>query len=225
MAYINGNEVLFSPKIIKASDVNDNPLHFAKTLTFESMNVFGKAVVELNIGKVSTLDRLFYVTTSENKNTTVENLTINHNGQPISMSEMIYSTGSSSNDNALKYLTLNIDTSKCQNFKGIVQGRQGLITIDGKPLDFSSNTQSSIACFNMCYSLVDFRVAKGTIKQSFNVSATSVLSAETVESVIDGLADLTGKETQTLSLNNAVGNKLTDTQKATITAKNWTLAY
>ena len=74
----------------KSAGVGDNPLDYAKSLTFESMNVFGKANVVLDLGKVTLLERLFYVTTSENKNTTVENLTINHNGQPISMSEMIY---------------------------------------------------------------------------------------------------------------------------------------
>ena len=46
-----------------------------------------------------------------------------------------------------------------------------------------------------------------------------------MQSIIDGLKDLTGAESQTLTFHSAVGNKLTDTQKATITAKNWTLVY
>jgi hypothetical protein len=208
-----------------AGSVGDNPLDYAKSITFANMNVFGKSVVELNVGKVSTLERLFYGTTSANKNTIVEHLTINHTGQPVSMQEMICTTGSSSDDRILKKLTLNIDTSKCQYFKNFVRGKLGLEIIDGTPFDFSSNVESTITTFSNCGQLTDFRVVKGTIKQNFNVSACSSLSNETVESIIEGLADLTGGTTQTLSLNNAVGKKLTDTQKAAITAKNWTLAY
>ena len=51
------------------------------------------------------------------------------------------------------------------------------------------------------------------------------LSDETIQSIIDGLADLTEQTTQTITFYATVGAKLTDEQKATITAKNWTLAY
>jgi hypothetical protein len=210
---------------ISVGSVGDNPLDYARTITFANMNVFGKAVVELNIGKVSNLDRMFYGTTSASKNTIVERLTIIHNGQPTSMQEMICTTGSSSDDSILKKLTLNIDTSKCQYFKNFVRGKYGLTIIDGTPFDFSSNVESTITTFTSCGLLTDFRVVKETIKQSFNISSCNSLSNETIENIIEGLADLTGKETQTLSLSNAVGKKLTDEQKAIITAKNWTLAY
>ena len=210
---------------ISAGGGGDNPLDYAQTLTFASMNVFGKAVVELNAGKVLDLGRMFYGTTSANKNTIVEHLTINHNGQPISMQEMICTTGSSSDDSILKKLTLNIDTSKCQYFKNFVRGKLGLTIIDGTPIDFSSNIENTITTFSNCHKLTDFRVVKGTIKQSFNISSCYSLSNETLENLIEGLADLTGGTTQTLTLHNTAGKNLTDEQKATITAKNWTLAY
>ena len=54
---------------------------------------------------------------------------------------------------------------------------------------------------------------------------SSVLSADSIQSIADGLADLTGQTAQTLTLHATVGAKLTDAQKATITAKNWTLVY
>jgi hypothetical protein len=65
----------------------------------------------------------------------------------------------------------------------------------------------------------------GEITKDFNLSRCSKLTAESADSVIEHLADLTGKTTQTLTFHNTVGSKLTEAQKQQITAKNWTLAY
>ena len=65
----------------------------------------------------------------------------------------------------------------------------------------------------------------GEIKKSINFSRCTKLSAESVQSAIDHLADLTGTTTQTLTFASAIGSALTEEQKAAITAKNWTLAY
>jgi hypothetical protein len=65
----------------------------------------------------------------------------------------------------------------------------------------------------------------GEITKNFNLSRCSKLTAESADSVIEHLADLTGKTTQTLTFHNTVGSKLTEAQKQQITAKNWTLAY
>ena len=66
---------------------------------------------------------------------------------------------------------------------------------------------------------------EGSIDVNFDISATAVLTNESVQSIIDHLKDLTGATTQTLTFHTDVGAKLTDEQKASITAKNWTLAY
>ena len=66
---------------------------------------------------------------------------------------------------------------------------------------------------------------EGVISKSIGFPNSQKLSDASIQSVIDHLADLTGQTTQTLTFHSTVGNKLTDTQKATITAKNWTLAY
>ena len=79
--------------------------------------------------------------------------------------------------------------------------------------------------FNYIYSLVNVRFVANTIKLSIAFAQSDNLSTETIQSIIDGLADLTGGTAQTLTLHSTVGSKLTDTQKATITAKNWTLVY
>lgn len=65
----------------------------------------------------------------------------------------------------------------------------------------------------------------GTITKNMNLSRCDKLTDASVQSVIDHLADLTGQTTQTLTFHATVGGKLTDAQKAAITAKNWTLVY
>lgn len=64
----------------------------------------------------------------------------------------------------------------------------------------------------------------GTIGNSISFSQSSKLSSDSVQNIIDCLADLTGQTTQTLTLHATVKSKLTDVQIATITNKNWTLA-
>lgn len=65
----------------------------------------------------------------------------------------------------------------------------------------------------------------GTIGQSLSFADSPLLTNESVQSIIDHLADLTGATAQTLTFHKTVGNKLTQSQKDTISAKNWTLAY
>lgn len=66
---------------------------------------------------------------------------------------------------------------------------------------------------------------EGEITLSISFAQSNLLTNESVQSIIDCLADLTGQTAQTLTLHADVGAKLTDAQKATITAKNWTLVY
>ncbi len=78
--------------------------------------------------------------------------------------------------------------------------------------------------FNLCSALENITIA-GSIDTDFNISATAVLTDASVQSIIDHLKDLTGATAQTLTFHATVGGKLTDEQKSTISAKNWTLAY
>lgn len=64
-----------------------------------------------------------------------------------------------------------------------------------------------------------------TIKKSLSINKTSHLTDATIQNIIDGLADLTGGTAQTLTLHATVGAKLTDAQKASASAKNWTISY
>jgi hypothetical protein len=91
-------------------------------------------------------------------------------------------------------------------------------------LDFS-NVGNVANAFRYCYALQELRVAPLSIKLSLSLSDSPNLSPETIQSIIDGLADLTGETAQTLTLHADVGAKLTDEQKAVIIVKNWILAY
>ena len=102
-----------------------------------------------------------------------------------------------------------------------------LIEILGE-LDFSNvttNLSGNSGAFVGCSKLVTITPKPNSIKISIRFSESSLLSDLSIQSIIDGLADLTGGTAQTLTLHSTVGSKLTDTQKAAITAKNWTLVY
>ena len=73
--------------------------------------------------------------------------------------------------------------------------------------------------------LEDMEFVPNTIKHSLSFSSCPLLTDTTIQSIIDGLADLTGTTAQKVTFHKAVGNKLTDEQKTTVSAKNWTLVY
>lgn len=63
----------------------------------------------------------------------------------------------------------------------------------------------------------------GTIGNTIDFRHCSQLSNASVQSIIDALKDLTGATTIKVQFHATVGAKLTEAQKAAITAKNWTL--
>ena len=88
-----------------------------------------------------------------------------------------------------------------------------------------SNCSSFTLPFNIENgALADIEFVPLTIKASIDFSQCPNLSDVSIQSIIDGLADLTGSTTQKVSFHNSVKAKLTDSQKATATQKNWTIA-
>ena len=108
-----------------------------------------------------------------------------------------------------------INTSSSKDIRLMFSG-SAIETIE-EPLDISQVTYTTNAF--ACTELKEIRFVSGSIKLSLNFSNCSKLSAESIQSIIDGLATIT--TAQTLTLNSAI--ILTDEQKATITAKGWTL--
>ena len=120
--------------------------------------------------------------------------------------------------------------------------------ITSPPLDLSNCTQGTSWLFGQCANLKEIKTLKvseevtydnltyncyalekitfeGTIGKNISFQFNPLLTNESVQSIIDHLKDLTGATTQTLTFHATVGANLTDTQKAAISAKNWTLVY
>lgn len=85
-----------------------------------------------------------------------------------------------------------------------------------------TESSSNENCFNNCKQLREVRFAPGSIRKSLSFYQSDKLSAESVASILAGLA--TVQETQTLSLHATVKASLTAAQLSALTAQNWQLA-
>ena len=194
-------------------------LPFTTTAKFPDWNLFGKSEVVLNVPLVTNFSAVFQ---SVVLNTTVEHLTINGalDGTITTATMFVYANA---RDDTLKRLTLNCDFSKCTSFTYMATYRSALEIIDGIPIDFSSATGiGDIA--GQCYALREMRIVPLSIKGDIKIGHANNLSNETVQSLIDGLADLTGGATKTLTLHTSVVTRLTESQLETIQNKNWQVA-
>ena len=148
--------------------------------------------------------------------------------------------------NAISEIPVALDISQCNSLHYAFAFCNNLVRLPR--LDISK-VQSSVYAFRECYSLeeiaclvfsentkVDHNIfyntsnlkhltVEGTINTPFALYHCSVLSNESVQSIIDHLKDLTGATAQTLTFHATVGGKLTQAQKDAISAKNWTLVY
>ena len=88
-----------------------------------------------------------------------------------------------------------------------------------------SETTTISRTFENTIALETVRFTQGTIKWSIHLGGSPNLTDETIQNIIDGLADLSGGTAQTLTLHATVGAKLTDAQKSAASAKNWTISY
>ena len=210
-------------------DGKNSVVHFDRyiysTVQFSTLNMFNTSEAVLNLDSMRTdgkgsLFNLFNTDgeTEARKNITVEHLTINCPATVQNVQQMLYTP--TANDEKLKRVTLNIDLKGCKNFANAFSGLKALEIVDGLPLDFSSNT-NAITAFSRCYALTEFRVVPNTINKNFNIIHSNLLSTETIQSIIDGLADLNDSDIQTLSLHSTVLDRLTDEQYEQIFAKNW----
>lgn len=104
----------------------------------------------------------------------------------------------------------------------LFNGRGSLEEIIGE-LDLSKITSANVQNnpFNGCTSLVEVRFTKESIKYNLSFTQSSQLSDESIQSILDGLANVT--ETRTLTLHSEVYAKLTEEQKQSATNKGWTI--
>ena len=89
------------------------------------------------------------------------------------------------------------------------------------------NSVTSIGgnAFYLCASLKEVTLGDDFNCHNLDLSSTVCIERETVVNMFIALADRTGLTANKLTLNRAVGNKLTDDDKAIATVKNWTIVY
>lgn len=124
----------------------------------------------------------------------------------------------------LKIIEINGTTRNVITFLGAFRGRNETEEIIGE-LDFSS-CSVFIYAFDDCKALKEIRIAKNTLKITVSFANSPDLSDLSIQSIIDGLADLTGGTAQVLTVHKDVRAKIESNpeQLATIIEKNWTLA-
>ena len=164
---------------------------YLKTAQFTSLNMFGKKEVELNFDSITTgFLNLFSIDNAENANKIVEHLTINTPLEVTTMQGMLYCNGLSY-DLVLKRVTLNFNTQNCTNFQHAFTNQRVLEIVDGTPLDFSAVTVATrTGAFTTTPALKEVRFVKESIPLNISFAQSANLSTDTIQSIIDGLADL-----------------------------------
>lgn len=111
---------------------------------------------------------------------------------------------------------------KLSNATVLFNGRISLEEVIGE-LDFSGiiGIYEQNSPFTRCTSLAEIRFTKESIKYNLSFKQSSKLSDESIQSILDGLANVS--TTQTLALNSEVYAKLTEEQKQSATDKGWTI--
>ena len=114
-----------------------------------------------------------------------------------------------------------LDTSKGMNFGSMFSYCNNLTTIP--QLDTSKGINFTRMFFS-CVSLENIVFVASSIKKSISFSDSNKLTVESIHSIINGLADLTGQTAQTITFHSDVKTKLTEEQIASATSKNWNIA-
>ena len=135
-----------------------------------------------------------------------------------------YSSNSMFRSKSLK--TVDIEEFKAQfgNMTMMFYYAENLVSIIGE-LDFSITTSVS-NIFIGCRSLVNLKFKPLSLSMTMSLRDPSLLSDESIQSIIDGLADLTGGTSQTLRVHKDVKARIeaNSVWLEAITSKNWTLA-
>lgn len=113
-------------------------------------------------------------------------------------------------------------TDKNIQMRDVFRENYSLTAITGTPLNASKWTLAG-ETFQYIPKLEYIRFVQETIAFSIKFTQSSVLSDVSIQSIIDGLADLTGKTAQIIYLHTSVVKRLTDKQLQQISSKNWSI--
>ena len=204
----------------KIGEISGGLEKYATQICFNYDDSWATEDTVLNLDSATSLQYLI----SGMINKIIKHLTVNCSKSIINAERSFYPNAATASQNVMEHITLNADFSSCTNVQQMFCHMTYLKIIDGTPINLSSVVYQ----YNFTDTLLSLeyiRFSANSIKLNIRFEQSAKLTAESVQSIIDGLADLTGSTAQTLTLHATVGGKLTDEQKATITAKNWTLVY
>ena len=239
VAKTNANETAISSlesrtKNLEDSKVNVNTGAFDPT----SDNPAGQKSTEYAIMKADILARISKAMITANKNTSIEYVFSymtysNLDFSFIDAEFSYYGFGTPFNLNAHFMFGLSRQITEIPYnffldntfFKHISQGNEifgecySLVTIGA--YDFASIT-NLVEAFENCRSLKHIHIKNFPV--SFDISVSTQFEESDLVEILNNLMDLTGKTTQTLTMGATNLAKLTDSEKAIATNKNWTLA-
>lgn len=193
----------------QAQGVAQNPLEYAtRTYCLYQKAAFqNNYELELNIPYVTDTSMLL------NDASGITKLTLNGNNNSSAISFAQFVRGCQS----IVEIDLTNFIVKPTNINLMCSNAKALKTIKGE-IDLTECTNTTNA-FVYCYALEEIRFKANSIKLSISFPNSTMLSSESVQSIVDGLA--TVETAQTLTFYNGI--QVSDTQKATIETKGWTL--
>ena len=191
---------------------------YTDTVVIDDYDTFAEGeTLTLNLPNVTDLSDALGGKTKK-----VKHLIVNCD-KPIKTAGRVFYFSSSSRP-IIERITLNVDFSQCTNMAQFFANTfEYLKIVDGTPINFSSATGIGQFCY-LCRALEYIRIEPNSIKGKADFSGSYSLDNDSVQSIIDGLADLTGGTAQTLTLHADVIAELTDDQLTVIAQKNWNVA-
>lgn len=192
-----------------------NWLEYATSIKgmFADVNFQTGTEIELNLKNITLIEDAFRRTSGLKK------ITLNAPESDVGVGAAYAFWGATNNE--LETIDLSGFKRSFSSMAHTFRGCPNLKYIYGE-LDMSTCTQAG-GMFLDSKIIQEVRFKKGSICINIDCSSSSNLSTESIQSIIDGLADLTGETEHTVSFNSSVKAKLTDEQKTQITSKNWIL--
>ena len=188
-------------------------LRYASIIQFNDAIKMPSKVV-LNLDNATNLNSLC-------TNTSVEELTINLAKKCVGMYRMIYP----SKANSLTKIVLNFSTSSVSNMgQSFCWIQTEGAEIIGE-LDFTSATSVS-GIFDYSIGITEVRFKTETLKCTLEMSSCSKLSDASIDSIVNGFADMTGQTSIVFKVHKDIKARIeaNPVWLATLTSKNVTLA-
>ena len=191
---------------------------YATRISFEDAETLPETLT-VTANNLTTLEKMFFKSVD-----TVKTLSVNSTSQNItSAREFMSHTGTDMAEN-IETINLNFQTNHITDFYRMFANLKGQlpepgIVINGE-IDFSA-AENVKDMFRTNSGIESIRFTPNTLRLSLDMKMAKYLDSETIESIVHGLADMTGQTAQSLTLSSDVS--VPQTLKDEITAKNWTL--